>query len=173
MGCNVLRGPRPAAWDQEPPSTEEGLPDADWSTWIALQCEQNCLALQCKWTTKLSHCLTHPTHTHPVHTHTHPPYTYKPTLWQPLQKKRKQNTTPIPFFIQPSSYLAEVKGLQHCNPLSTTLVGSAKVYANHPWSVTEPEAVGVPGWQTGAKALCLYSQSHRPASPSAGNLINN
>ena len=32
MGCNVLRGPRPAAWDQEPPSTEEGLPDADWST---------------------------------------------------------------------------------------------------------------------------------------------
>ena len=32
MGCNVLRGPRPAAWDQEPPFTEEGLPDADWST---------------------------------------------------------------------------------------------------------------------------------------------
>ena len=26
-----------------------------------------------------------------------------------------------------------------------------------PKTVTEPEAVGVPGWQTGAKALCLYS----------------
>ena len=25
--------------------------------------------------------------------------------------------------------------------------GLAKGYANHPWSVTEPEAVGVPGWQ--------------------------
>jgi len=37
--------------------------------------------------------------------------------------------------------------------------GLAKAYANHSWSVTEPEAVGVPGWQTGAKALCLYSQS--------------
>jgi len=24
-------------------------------------------------------------------------------------------------------------------------------------SVTEPEAVGVPGWQTGTKALCLYT----------------
>jgi len=34
-------------------------------------------------------------------------------------------------------------------PLSTTLVGLAKVYANDPWSVTEP---GVPGWHTGAKA---------------------
>ena len=31
------------------------------------------------------------------------------------------------------------------------------VYANHPWSVTEPEAAGVPGWQTGTKALWLYS----------------
>ena len=40
-----------------------------------------------------------------------------------------------------------------------TLAGLAKAYANHPWSVTEPEAVGVPGWQTGAKALRLYSQS--------------
>ena len=26
--------------------------------------------------------------------------------------------------------------------------GLAKAYANHSWSVTEPEAVGVPGWQT-------------------------
>ena len=32
MGCNVLWGPRPAAWDQETTYTEEGLPDADWST---------------------------------------------------------------------------------------------------------------------------------------------
>jgi len=39
------------------------------------------------------------------------------------------------------------------------------VYANHPWSVTEPEAVGVPGWQTGAKALCLYSQSSQACKP--------
>ena len=37
MGCNVLRGPRPAAWDQEAPSTEEGLPDADWSTKLYTQ----------------------------------------------------------------------------------------------------------------------------------------
>ena len=29
----------------------------------------------------------------------------------------------------------------------------AKAYANHPWSVTEPEAVGVPGWQTGPLSL--------------------
>ena len=56
-------------------------------------------------------------------------------------------------------YLAEVKRLQHCNPLSTTLVGLAKVYANDPWLVTESEAVGVPGWYTGTKALCFYSQS--------------
>ena len=40
-----------------------------------------------------------------------------------------------------------------------------KVYVNHPWSVTEPEAVGVPGWQTGAKALCLYSQSPQACKP--------
>ena len=37
--------------------------------------------------------------------------------------------------------------------------GLAKAYANNPWLITEPEAVGVRGWQTGAKALCLYSQS--------------
>jgi len=29
------------------------------------------------------------------------------------------------------------------------------MYANHPWSVTEQEAVGVPGWQTGGK---IFSQ---------------
>jgi len=40
-----------------------------------------------------------------------------------------------------------------------------RVYTNHPWSVTEPEAVGVPGWQTGAKALCLYSQSPQACKP--------
>ena len=40
--------------------------------------------------------------------------------------------------------------------LATLSFGLAKAYANHPWSVTEPEAVGVPGWQTGTKALCLY-----------------
>ena len=28
-----------------------------------------------------------------------------------------------------------------------------------------PEAVGVPGWQTGAKALCLYSQSPQACKP--------
>jgi len=39
------------------------------------------------------------------------------------------------------------------------------VYANRPQSVTEPEAVGVPGWQTGAKALCLYSQSPQSCKP--------
>ena len=43
--------------------------------------------------------------------------------------------------------------------------GLAKAYANHPWSVTEPEAVGVPGWQTGTKALCLYSQSPQACKP--------
>jgi len=41
----------------------------------------------------------------------------------------------------------------------------AKAYANHPWSVTEPEAVGVPGWQAGAKALCVYSQSPQASKP--------
>ena len=39
------------------------------------------------------------------------------------------------------------------------------VYANHPWSVTEPEAVGVPGCQKGTKALCLYSQSPQACKP--------
>jgi len=29
--------------------------------------------------------------------------------------------------------------------------GTPSVYANHPWSVPEPEAAGVPRWQTGAK----------------------
>jgi len=43
--------------------------------------------------------------------------------------------------------------------------GLAKAYANHLWSVTEPEAVGMPGWQTGAKALCLYSQSLQACKP--------
>ena len=43
--------------------------------------------------------------------------------------------------------------------------GLAKAYANHPWSVTEPEAVGVPGWQTGTKALCLYNQSPQACKP--------
>ena len=31
--------------------------------------------------------------------------------------------------------------------------------------LTEPEAVGVPGWQTGAKALCLYSQFPQACKP--------
>jgi len=35
------------------------------------------------------------------------------------------------------------------------------------WLVTEPEAVGVPGWQTGAKAFTV--NPHRPLSPSAGH----
>jgi len=43
--------------------------------------------------------------------------------------------------------------------------GLAKAYANHPWSVTEPEAVGVPGWQTDVKALCRYSQSPQACKP--------
>jgi len=46
-------------------------------------------------------------------------------------------------------------GLQACGDYHS--FGLAKAYANHPWSVTEPEAVGVPGWQTGAKALSLQS----------------
>jgi len=114
MGCNVLRGPRPAAWDQEPPSTEEGLPDADWSTWIALQCEQNCLALQCKRTTKLSHCLTHPTHTHPVHTHTHPTHTNS-HYDNHSKKKRKYHTSTLLHTIK--HLFGWVKRLQHRNPL--------------------------------------------------------
>ena len=61
--------------------------------------------------------------------------------------------------------MAEVRRLQDCNPLSTTLNGLAKVYANHPWSVTEPEAVGASGCQTGTKALCLYSQSPQACKP--------
>jgi len=31
--------------------------------------------------------------------------------------------------------------------------------------VTEPEAVGVPWWQSGAKALCLFSQSPQACNP--------
>ena len=38
-----------------------------------------------------------------------------------------------------------------------SIAGSLSIYANHPWLVTEPEAVGVPGWQTRTKALCLYT----------------
>ena len=46
------------------------------------------------------------------------------------------------------------------------------IYVNHPWLVTEPVAVGVPRWQTGAKASTI--NPHRPASPSAGtNLAEN
>ena len=82
MGCNVLWGPRPAAWDQEPPSTEEGLPDADWSTWIALQCEQNCFALQCK----RNCCL------HTQYTHTHPTHTNQRNDNQAPPKKKKYHT---------------------------------------------------------------------------------
>ena len=38
------------------------------------------------------------------------------------------------------------------------------LFLNH-FLVTEPEAVGVPGWQTGTKALCLYSQSPQACKP--------
>ena len=38
------------------------------------------------------------------------------------------------------------------------------LFLNH-FLVTEPEAVGVPGWQTGTKALCLYSQSSQACKP--------
>jgi len=41
--------------------------------------------------------------------------------------------------------------------LASLSFGLAKAYTNHPWLETEPETVGVPGRQTGAKALCLYS----------------
>jgi len=51
------------------------------------------------------------------------------------------------------------------SPLQTAWTDLAKAYANNLWSVTEPEAVGVPGWQTGAKALCLYSQSSQAYKP--------
>ena len=48
--------------------------------------------------------------------------------------------------------------------------GLAKAFANHPWSVTEPEAVGVPGWQTGAIGHCAFTVNpHMPASLSAGH----
>ena len=48
-------------------------------------------------------------------------------------------------------------------------------YANHPWSVTKPEAVGAPGWQTGTKALCLYCQSPKglQAHPQGTDLADN
>jgi len=39
------------------------------------------------------------------------------------------------------------------------------VYANHHWLVTEPEAFGLPGWQTGAKALSPYCQSSQACKP--------
>ena len=39
------------------------------------------------------------------------------------------------------------------------------VYANHPWSVTEPEAVGVPWWQKGTKALCQCNALHTIQGP--------
>ena len=40
-----------------------------------------------------------------------------------------------------------------------------RVYANHSWSVTEPEAVGVPGWQKGTKALCQCNALHTIQGP--------
>ena len=48
--------------------------------------------------------------------------------------------------------LAEVKLLQHGNPLSTTLAGLAKY-------LCQPPLFEVPRWQAGTKALCLYIQS--------------
>jgi len=47
-------------------------------------------------------------------------------------------------------------------PLSLVLLS---FYANHPWSVTEPEAIGVPGWQKGTKPSCLYTQSPKSCKP--------
>jgi len=50
--------------------------------------------------------------------------------------------------------------------LSTTLAGLAKCLCQPPnRSVTEPEAIGVPGWQTDVKALCRYSQSPQACKP--------
>jgi len=41
-------------------------------------------------------------------------------------------------------------------PLSLDWVN---IYANHPWLVTEPETIGVPGWQTGqSQQLLLISE---------------
>jgi len=51
-----------------------------------------------------------------------------------------------------SMTLAEVKLLQHGNPLSTTLAGLAKY-------LCQPPLVEMPRWQTCTKALCLYIQS--------------
>jgi len=64
--------------------------------------------------------------------------------------------------------LVEVKGCSMATlsvPLSLVW---PSVYANNPRSVTELGAVGVPGWQAGTKALCLYIQTPQAASPSAG-----
>ena len=47
-----------------------------------------------------------------------------------------------------------VKRLQHATLSASLSRVWLSFYANHPWLVIEPEAVGMPGWQTGAKALC-------------------
>jgi len=63
--------------------------------------------------------------------------------------------------------LAEVK--RHCSIATLSaplLLVWLSIYVNHLWLVTEPVAVGVPGWQTGAKAFTITP--HRPASPSVG-----
>jgi len=52
----------------------------------------------------------------------------------------------------------------------------AKAYANHPWSVTEPEAVGVPGWQIGALKGIVPLQlipTGLQASPQGTDLADN
>jgi len=36
--------------------------------------------------------------------------------------------------------------------MATLLAPLSKCYVNHSWSITEPEVVGMPRWQTGAKA---------------------
>ena len=44
------------------------------------------------------------------------------------------------------------------------------MYVTYAWfarsvSITKPETVGVPGWQIGTKALCLYSQFPQACKP--------
>ena len=101
LGCNVLRGPRPAAWDQEtspPPCIAhagEGLPDADWSTKIE---------------TCITHTILNKFHSntiHRPHLHLHMRYTLPTEMTCPLhliwrhayQSYMHSNTTHSPILL--------------------------------------------------------------------------
>jgi len=68
------------------------------------------------------------------------------------------------FFILPEIWL-KLRGCSIETLSVPLLLVWLSVYANNHWSVTEPEAIMVLGWQTGTEALCLYCQSTQACKP--------